>query len=115
MKSLNDIEKTVIEEFLKTKNIEIEDKVGFFEDVKIKDKEMSPVGFHTFLEKSEKLRVSDLDKTYKWGSLGITINRAVETGYLIYVEQGYIDCIEGYTYEEDWPVKISSIKPYCIE
>lgn len=107
---LNTIEKEIIKCFLSGKGISVED--DFFYNLKVKSRELSGVGFITDLEKSEQLKIGEENETYKFSDLEARINVSIETGYLIYVENGFLDAIEGYTYTDDWPEEIYKIDIY---
>lgn len=111
---LNDLEKTLIKQFLERKAVSLQNEESFFSDLNVENREFTGVGFFSNLKKSEKLKVGDIRKSYKWGGLGAKLNSSIDTGYLFYVENGYLISIEGYTYAEDWPEIISEIEVYDI-
>jgi hypothetical protein len=39
----------------------------------------------------------------------------LETGYVVYVDNGYLTTIEGYTYGDDWPESIGSFELYELK
>jgi hypothetical protein len=112
--NLNKLEKMIIIQFLTRKDVSIQDENAFFSDLSIENREFTGVGFITELNQSEKLKIDVNGESYKWGDLGAKLNFSVDTGYLIYVENGYISAIEGYTYAEDWPENIEQIEIYTI-
>ena len=107
---LNNIEKEIIKYFFSSKGILVEDNI--FSSLNVSNRELSGVGFLTDLERSELLKIGEGNETYKFGDLGAKINTSIDTGYLIYVENGFVDAIEGYTYADDWPDEISTIDIY---
>lgn len=107
---LNNIEKSIVKHFLSSKGIVVGG--GFFSDLNVSSRELSGVGFLTDLKKSEKFKIGEGNETYKFGDLGAKINASIDTGYLIYVENGFLDAIEGYTYADDWPEDIFQIDIY---
>jgi hypothetical protein len=36
----------------------------------------------------------------------------LETGYLIYIDDGFVTTVEGYTYGDEWPHQIEQIELY---
>ncbi|MEM7174422.1 MAG: hypothetical protein AAF443_00630 [Chlamydiota bacterium] len=110
--NLNDIEKVIINEFFMRKGFYIKDKDCFFSDIHVISRNFSGVGFITDLKESLKLKVGKNNESYKWGHLGAKINSNIDTGYLLYLENGYIKTIEGYTYSEEWPENIVQIEVY---
>lgn len=111
--TLNDLEKKLIRQFLNRKAVMLRDEESFFSGLKVESREFTGVGFIVNLELSEQLKIDDGTETYKWGDLGAKLNSSLDTGYLFYVENGYLVCIEGYTYAENWPDRISDIEIYC--
>lgn len=107
---LNDIEKYILKHFFSNKGVSVGD--NFFSSLNIISRELSGVGFLTELEKSVELKAGKETETYKFGDLGATINASIETGYLMYIENGFLDAIEGYTYSENWPEEVNTIEFY---
>ncbi len=112
---LNELEKEIIKNFMKIKGVKLDCDDSYFEDIKVTDRRNSGVGFFVDLELTEKLKCENEGKSYSGGEIGAVINSAIDTGYLIYVEEGYIRTIEGYTFEEEWPDNITDIEPYLID
>lgn len=113
-KELLTVEKEIVKYFLSGKNISIDDQKSFLSDVFVRERDFTGVGFFTYFEKSEKLKVGNDAETYTFSKLGAKINQTLETGYLLYVKRGYIESLEGFTYGEPWPKNIDRIEPYSI-
>ena len=111
---LSDLEKTLIKKFVEKKFVSLQDEESFFSSLNVESRDFTGVGFSVNLKKSEKLKVGDTSESYIWGDLGAKLNSSLDTGYLFYVENGYLISIEGYTYAEDWPDSISEIEVYDI-
>ena len=111
---LNDLEKTLIKQFMDRKAVSLQDDESFCSGLNAESRDFTGVGFIVNLKQSEKLKVDDASESYKWGALGAKLNSSLDTGYLFYVENGYLVSIEGYTYAEDWPDSISEIEVYGI-
>ncbi len=111
--TLNNLEKAIIKQFLTEKGVSIADDDTFFSDLNVDCRDFSGVGFITNLNKSPKLNVGTSHDSYKWGNLGAKLNSSIDTGYLLYVENGCLNTIEGYTYTEDWPDDIFQIETYA--
>ncbi|WP_139159036.1 hypothetical protein [Vibrio sonorensis] len=107
---LNSIEKALIKEFFYRKGITVGD--DFFSGLNVSNRELSVVGFLTDLERCSQLKMGEENETYKFGDLGAKINESIDTGYLVFVKNGFLDAIEGYTYTDDWPEEISKIDIY---
>jgi len=111
--NLNNLEKILIKHFLEIKSTDLDINCCFFSDMNAVSRQFTNVGFFVNLKKSEKLKIGEFNESYKWGCLGARLNSSIDTGYLFYVENGYLTSIEGYTYAEDWPDSISKIEVYC--
>jgi len=112
---LNKLEKLLMQKFLEDESIKIAKINANFNLVDISDRELTGAGFLTQLKNCDELKVSATNRSFKWGKLGAKLNsEKIETGYLIYIENGYIDAIEGYTYGEDWPEEIDEIEMYDL-
>ena len=112
--TLNELEKALIKNFLMQSGNFIEDDATFFSTISIKSREYTGVGFFTKFHQTEKLKINYEQKSYKCGDLGAKLNNSIDTGYLFYIENGYLELIEGYTYDSDWPKDIHSIDIYRI-
>src|SRR5688572_16216057 len=83
--------------------------------VVVTDRTMTGVGFLTELERSEELRVFGETISLRWSKAGARLNDAgIETRYLVYVDEGYITCVEGYTYGDEWPASVDRIDMYEV-
>jgi hypothetical protein len=78
---------------------------------------MGVVGFLTEFERSPELKLFDAQASLRWGDIGARLNATrTETGYLVYVDGGYITAVEGYTYSgEKWPTQVESIEWYELK
>lgn len=112
---LNDIEKKILHRFLLMKQIGVNDENTFFSNLLLKSRELTGTGFISDLNKSELLKIDDEDVSYKWGKIGALLNSSVDSGYLLYIKNGYIVAIEGYTYADDWPDFLSEVELYEIK
>lgn len=113
---LNELEKLLIQKFLEDDGIEIAKRKMDFNLIGVSDRELTGVGFLTQLLNCDELKVTAATRTFKWGKCGARLNsEKIETGYLIYIEKGYVDAIEGYTYGgEKWPEEITQIEIYNL-
>jgi hypothetical protein len=56
-------------------------------------------GFLTDLDRSEALRLFDEEVSLRAGRVGARLNsNRLETGYLVYIDNGYLTTLEGYTF-----------------
>jgi len=87
-----------------------------FDAVMVSDREFTGAGFFTEFERSEETKLFDDEVSLRWGKVGARLNASkVETGYLVYVDGGYLTTVEGYTYGDGWPDKVEQIEVYELE
>ncbi|MDY7093938.1 MAG: hypothetical protein SX243_13280 [Acidobacteriota bacterium] len=85
------------------------------EAVDVVDREFTGVGFLTELRRSPELKLFKDGVSMRWGEVGARLNATkIETGYLVYVDNGYVTAIEGYTYGDEWPAKVEQIEFYKL-
>lgn len=111
---LNELEKRVIQKFLDDKSLELIKRNINLDLINVDERELTGAGFLTQLTHCNELKVTYTTQSYQWGKLGAKLNESnIDTGYLIYVDNGYINTIEGYTYGgEEWPFKVTKIETY---
>lgn len=109
---LNELEKTVLKKCLASFDVYIEDDDSFFADITVTERRFTGVGFFTDIETSEKLRIEAKNLPRVWGDFYATLNSNNDTGYLVFIEDEFINCIEGYTYGEVWPKNIAKIEEF---
>jgi hypothetical protein len=84
--------------------------------VTVRHRELTGVGFLTEFEPSENLHLFDADVSLRWGKIGARLNASkVETGYLVYVDDGYVTTVEGYTYGDEWPDQVEQFELYELK
>ncbi|MCL2311624.1 MAG: hypothetical protein FWC41_03890 [Firmicutes bacterium] len=53
-------------------------------------------------------------KNMQISDVGAKINNSVEIGFVLFIEKGKLDFLEGYTYDAPWPDTIKTYKLYVI-
>ena len=87
-----------------------------FDQVTVSDRAFTGAGFLTELERSDELKLFDDGVSLRWGKVGARLNAVkLETGYLVYVDDGYVTAVEGYTYGDEWPAQVEQIELYELE
>jgi len=113
---ITELEKIVIERMLVDRTLTPLKLAVDFDRVSIRDREFTGAGFLTEFERSEELKLFDDKTSLRWGKVGARLNASeLETGYLIYVDDGFLTTIEGYTYGEEWPHQIEQIDLYELK
>ena len=111
---LNDLETKVILEFLKRFSLALISKEDLKEHVHVLSRDETGAGFFTALEHTQCTKVAEETKDFKWGGIGALINDKVDVGFLLDIKNGYLSCVEGYTYSDDWPKVITKVELYDI-
>ena len=103
------LERAVVEWLLKDPQLHPLRAEVDFEKINVVARDFTGMGFLTHLEPSEETRLFEEGVALRWGQVGARLNTPkIETGYVVYVDNGYLSTIEGSTYGEDWPESIDS-------
>ena len=109
---LNKLEKQVIQRFLDDKCLDLIKRNINFDLININYREFTGGGFLTELKRCDELKVTHTTQSYRWGKVGAKLNSNFDTDYLIYVDNGYLDAIEGCSYGKGWPDEVNQIEIY---
>ena len=113
---LTELEKAVINSILADNEVGPTRSAIDFDVVVVRDREFTGAGFLTDLQRSPELKLFDSGVSLRWGKVGARLNASkVETGYLVYVDDGYITAVEGYTYGDEWPATVDQIELYELK
>jgi hypothetical protein len=108
---LNELEIAILSMYFEWKKMTIPK----FDSVFVRERWFSGAGFFTDLSKNDILKVDKNGVEEIWGEVGAKLNDdSIDSGYLLYIRDGYIETIEGYTYGDDWPEDIYNFTPYFI-
>jgi len=111
-----ELEKAVIQRMLADHELKPVRSAVNFDVVTVNDREFTGMGFLTEFERSEELKLFGKGVTLRWGKVGARLNASkLETGYLVYVDDGYVNTVEGYTYGDEWPEQVSQIELYELK
>ena len=110
----NELERAVIGWMLADSELNPARSAVNFDAVTVTDREFTGVGFFADFEHSEELKLFDDEVSLRWGKVGARLNASkLETGYVVFVDDGYVTCVEGYTYgDDDWPSRVEQIELY---
>lgn len=87
-----------------------------FDNVTVSSREYTGAGFLTEFEPTQELKLFGDGVSLRCGNVGARLNVSrQETGYLIYVDDGYVTAVEGYTYGDDWPDRVEQIELYELK
>ncbi|HWZ92811.1 MAG TPA: hypothetical protein VNW92_28290 [Polyangiaceae bacterium] len=92
------LERAVIGSLLADQEVHSMKSTVDFGAVTVSDRDLTGLGFLTELERCDALKLFADAVSLRWGKVGAKLNRTkVETGYLVYVDGGYVTTVEGYT------------------
>ncbi|MCA9623177.1 MAG: hypothetical protein KC731_29360 [Myxococcales bacterium] len=112
---LTDLETAVIESMLADKDVPAHELELRPEAVIVRSRKLTGVGFLTELQRSPQLKLFSDGVVMRWGRVGARLNATrIETGYLVYVDDGYLAAIEGYTYGDEWPDTVAEFELYDL-
>jgi hypothetical protein len=108
MSQLEPLERGVIEKLLEGDDETLAKLRRQFEKAVVVKREMSGVGFYTTLAVKEGVYRID-DRSFIFGDVIAEIPGLENgAGFLLYVRDGLLDCLEGYTYgDERWPQQLT--------
>jgi len=111
MIKLSDFELAVMEKILQgTHPVLIEIKRQFNSCV-VKNRELTGIGFYLYFAVSDSLLDVAID--LQFGDVIADIDGLENgAGFVIYINNGKLDMLEGYSYEESWP---NSIEKYSLK
>lgn len=117
MARLNGLERAVLEKFLTDKDLSALMSRVDLDAVKVAKRSLTGVGFFADFERNEALHVFGDMRSVRWGKVGARLNaERIETGYLVYVDKGYLTGLEGYTYGgQEWPDEITDVEVYDLK
>jgi len=78
---------------------------------KVITREFTGVGFFTYFKVPENTKRIEGNKSFKFGDVEAEIEGLKDgAGFLLHVEKGALDVLEGYSYDESWPSDIRTFK-----
>jgi hypothetical protein len=113
---VTELEKAVVGQFLRDPELSPLNREVNLEKARVINRESTGVGILTEFEPSQEVKLFADGVSLRWGKVGVRLNAStIETSYVVYVDNGYLTTIEGYTYGNDWPESISSIELYELK
>jgi hypothetical protein len=114
---LNEFEREVLGRFLADKDLRFSvDKIDM-DAVTVADRSFTGIGFVTDVQKDENVRLLDDARSVRWCKVAARLNdEQIETGYVVYVDGGYLSGLEGFTYGgQQWPLRIGKLDLYSFD
>ena len=112
---LNRIESAALKRFLEVECPRVSLPEQVLGGLCLASREYTGTGFLTEIEKAPAAKVFEPGTSLRWSKLGARLDdEKLECGFLVYVDDGYLTGIEGYTYGEAWPGDIKSFEIYDV-
>lgn len=108
---LNRLERDVLARMFESFGINI----SHIETLHATSRDYTGAGVYTEIPKQLALEVPADFTGDKWLDLGGRLNSNVEVGFIIYVQDRFVSCIEAYTYDKDWPERIHGIEIFPLD
>lgn len=108
--NFENFENKVMEMLLCGENEVLEKLRRQFKTAKVKRREFTGVGFFTDFTVEKNLDFSINNKTFCYGDVYSNERGIVgDLGFILFIKNGYIDMLEGYTVYDVWPKECESI------
>jgi hypothetical protein len=102
--SLSSLEQMVLTRFLNDPTLAPGIRDIDWSTVRVGARDYTEAGFVTELEPEERLRVFGRGETYRWTGVAGRVGAApVDCSFVVYVDDGMLNCVEGHTFGEPWP------------
>lgn len=110
MLRLTSLETAVLKWFLADSRASVRKRQIDFDAVFVLERRFTGVGFFASMIGCDELHVANGAQSFVWDKVGAILNEQINTGYLIYIENGFVVTIEGHTFGDDWPEQIHSFR-----
>ncbi len=104
---LNKLEKAVLDSYLTDKGIGRDYFGKDFEDLEITERRITGSGYMIELKTKKSLAPKGITKDRGAGNIIATINSGIKVGFVVYVDDGKLNALEGSTLGERWPEQIT--------
>src|SRR5436190_1511111 len=110
MSDLIRLEQAVMEKLLDGDNPLLQDLRKQFEEIESVERKFTGAGFFTKFRLAPNVRPLS-KKSWTFGDVAATIPELKNgAGFLLFVRDGLLNQLEGYTYGESWPTEVSRFK-----
>ena len=110
MKKLTDLERRVLEMLLNGGHPLLTLLRRQVEHASVKSRQLTGVGFFTDFKIPEKLRITGSPSFQLTDVIGSAKNVKEGVGFVLFVTDGLLSMLEGYTYNEPWPTELQSLE-----
>lgn len=110
MGSLNELECAVIEKLLDADTETCTILKKQCQALKVTNRKMTGVGFFTYLATSGDAPVLPDAMGFEISDVGAKLNGALEVGFVLFIREGRLHDLEGFTYDDPWPDVVTSFE-----
>lgn len=104
MAELTPLERAVLYEILSEDSAEHQTLRRQIEFAQVSRRDSTGVGFYTYISFENGILPIENRQEFSMGNVYAEIGEdKISVGFLLYVKNGYLDCLEGYTFEGPWP------------
>lgn len=108
---LNQLERAVLAKLMDGDHPTLTQLRSQLDDARVLTREFSGVGFFTELRVISSKALSDVSASIRFGDVLATFDELDHgAGFLLYVDNGVINTLEGYTFGELWPGQPSGVQ-----
>lgn len=112
---LNQLERAVLGRFIADPELPLTVWTMNCDAMRVTNRSLTGSGFLAEMDRSTATKLFAEDVSLRWGKIGALLNGSqIETGFVVYVDSGYITCIEGYAYDGVWPDLVDKFELYGL-
>jgi hypothetical protein len=106
MESLSQLEEAVMKRLLDGSDPVLQTLAAQLRMARIKDRELTGVGFYTAFDVPPEAPRLEANNTFSFGDVRAELEGLSHgAGFVLHVTDGVLDCLEGYSYDEPWPLE----------
>ncbi len=110
LKKVSEIEAAVLKFCVKMKVPNYNNKTSLLDNMCVSDRAYNGTSFMTEFDRVEELKIGNNEDNYSISNLDAVLNSSILSGYIAYIENGFITALEGFVYDEEWPKNLQSIE-----
>lgn len=80
-----------------------------YKKAQVSSRDFTGVGFYTKFHLPENIVKVTEPVEYAYGDVSCDLNGSILCGFILFIENGIMICLEGYTYREFWPTPIKKL------
>jgi hypothetical protein len=108
---LNSLEREVMKMLLAGDNPPIRILASQFDIARATSRQLTGAGFYTYFEVPSNVQRLDASNSFHFGDVIAEIEGLQHgAGFILHVQDGLIHYLEGYSYDEPWPINIEQFK-----